>query len=162
MLVDYYKVLDLHPPSSALTAPTQDDIKAAYRQALLKHHPDKLGCKPSQTAPYSIDEIALAYKILSDPITRIDADKSLRLRGEQKAKEHTMAHHPGLEIVDLDDLAFDVDKSVWYRGCRCGNERGFVVTENELEKEVEQGEVMVGCVGCSLWLRVVFQVADDG
>ena len=82
---------------------------------------------------------------------------------------HQERHQPkqysfeGLETVDLDDLDYDEEGGgAWYRGCRCGSVRGFRVTEEDLEKEVENGDVVVGCVGCSLWLRVTFQAATDG
>lgn len=75
--------------------------------------------------------------------------------------------------MDLEDLSEDgnEDGGVWFRGCRCGDERGFLVTEEDLERGVDaenegkgttgRGEVVVGCRGCSLWVRVVFAVQDD-
>jgi hypothetical protein len=51
----------------------------------------------------------------------------------------------------------------WYRGCRCGDERGFMVTEMDLEKEAEHGEVVIGCRGCSLWMKILFAMEEgDG
>ena len=69
---------------------------------------------------------------------------------------------PGLETVDLDDLTFDEAQAVWYRACRCGHERGFVITEGELDADAEIGEVVTGCRGCSLWLNVTFVATEDG
>lgn len=37
---------------------------------------------------------------------------------------------------------------------------GYVVTEDELEKNLEDRELIVGCRGCSLWLRVLFSVEE--
>ncbi|KAF2200749.1 hypothetical protein GQ43DRAFT_463733 [Delitschia confertaspora ATCC 74209] len=50
----------------------------------------------------------------------------------------------------------------WTRPCRCGSACGFRVSEEELERCVERGEkeVLVGCAGCSLWVRVGFEVLD--
>lgn len=52
----------------------------------------------------------------------------------------------------------------WIRPCRCGAEKGFSITEEELEGAVERGEkeVLVGCEGCSLWVRVGFEVEGEG
>ena len=119
----------------------------------------------TQQRTYTIDEITTAYKTLSDPHLRAEYDRSLRLdRAKIAERERTGdVFHTGLEAVDLEDLACDegdAENLVWYRGCRCGDERGFLVSEMDLEREVEQGEVVVGCRGCSLWLKVLFAVED--
>lgn len=46
----------------------------------------------------------------------------------------------------------------WTRACRCGDEDGFRILEEELEDAEQrgEGEVLVGCGGCSLWVRVGF------
>ncbi|KAJ5579763.1 uncharacterized protein N7459_005748 [Penicillium hispanicum] len=118
---------------------------------------------------YTIDEITSAYKTLSDPRLRAEYDRALRLdRSRSSGREKTgEVFHTGLEVVDLEDLACDEGEDgdgpvCWYRGCRCGDEKGFLVTEDELEKEAEHGEIVVGCRGCSLWLKVLFAVEDDG
>lgn len=148
---DYYATLNL---SSRRQDPSlsQTEIKTAYRKALLAHHPDKLKAKSSQV---SIDTIALAYKILSSPDLRQEYDKGLTT-----TQASDKIFHTGLDTVDLDDLHFDESKDVWMHGCRCGDEGGFVVTEDELEKNAEDGELIVGCRGCSLWLRVLFGVEE--
>lgn len=50
----------------------------------------------------------------------------------------------------------------WSRGCRCGAEKGFRILERELEDAETRGEkeVLVGCEGCSLWVRVGFDVEE--
>ena len=63
--------------------------------------------------------------------------------------------------MDLDDLQHDETKGFWFRACRCGNERGYLVTESELEEETQHGDIIVGCRGCSLSLRVMFQAIED-
>jgi diphthamide biosynthesis protein 4 len=35
------------------------------------------------------------------------------------------------------------------------------VREEDLEDAGEEGEVVVGCRGCSLWLRVLFGVVEE-
>ena len=166
---DHYSILGLSAPHH-----TQYDshaIKAAYRRALLVHHPDKA---PSTRRPISepsldtsvptIDDISLAYKILSDAHSRAEYDRTLLLRSRNNLrKEGKENFHSGLDTVDLDDLEYDEAKSIWARACRCGQERGFVIMEQELEREAETGEVYTGCRGCSLWLRVLFEVdGEDG
>jgi diphthamide biosynthesis protein 4 len=87
----------------------------------------------------------------------------------------------GLELLDLGDFdMWDGDGDVslgtnlpgqkeeggqqqqttWTRACRCGADKGFRILEQELEDAEARGqkEVLVGCVGCSLWVRVGFEV----
>lgn len=53
---------------------------------------------------------------------------------------------------------------IWTRACRCGAEQGFRIREAELEAAEGRGEreVLVGCEGCSLWVRVGFDVEVEG
>lgn len=68
----------------------------------------------------------------------------------------------GVESVDLDDFKWDGKKQVYYERCaRCGTDRGYSFREMDLEEVGEDGELMVQCTGCSLWLRVLFEDADD-
>lgn len=176
---DHYTILNL--PFTSSVALTKQQLKLAYHRALLRHHPDKaqvpntkeadhltLDRRDRENQPtytYTIDEITTAYKTLSDPSSRAEYDRALRLdRAKTVEREKTGAvFHTGLEVVDLEDLVEDethTGEMVWYRGCRCGDEKGFMVTEGDLEREVEHGEVVVGCRGCSLWMKVLFAVED--
>jgi len=149
---------------------SKDDIKAAYRRALLIHHPDKapnidskitLNIRPKDapTPRYSIDEIIIAYETLSDSIKRAEYDRSLEQRGEYgwKRNGHNGTHH-GVENYDLEDLTYDEVKGTWSKSCRCGDEQGYILTESDLEKESQHGEIYVGCRGCSLFIKVQFAV----
>ncbi|PGH04629.1 hypothetical protein AJ79_07026 [Helicocarpus griseus UAMH5409] len=127
---------------------------------------------------FTIDQITAAYKVLSDPVARTEYDRSLRLSGINGSSGHGdgggdgTIFRTGMETFDLDDMveaeggSNDHDDGgeggVWYRSCRCGEERGFLVLEEDLEREAERGEVVVGCLGCSLWARVVFAVEEGG
>ncbi|KAE8352914.1 CSL zinc finger-domain-containing protein [Aspergillus coremiiformis] len=172
---DYYEILHLRFTGN--TTLSKQDLKVAYHKALLKHHPDKASSVAKSTdlpasdqdlsregTPYTIDEITTAYKTLSDPQLRAEYDRALRLdRGRLAEREKTGAvFHTGLEVVDLEDLACEEqdDSAFWYRGCRCGDEKGFLVTENDLEREAEHGEIVIGCRGCSLWMKILFAVED--
>ncbi|KAJ5287781.1 diphthamide biosynthesis protein 4 [Penicillium angulare] len=182
---DYYQILNIPFTSSSATLSKQQ-IKLAYHKALLKHHPDKAatvtqdsGIQGSTFASsndsssmsnndartYTIDEITTAYKTLLDPQQRAEYDRTLRLDRQRSTEKTGDVFHTGLEIVDLEDLACDEgdatnDLAVWYRGCRCGDDRGFLVTEDDLEREAEHGEIVIGCRGCSLWLKILFAVED--
>ena len=178
---DHYTILNLQFTESSSSLSKQQ-LKLAYHRALLKHHPDKAQDQDhrrgsgntsgnrhptSSSNIYTIDEITTAYKTLSDPAQRAEYDRSLRLdRLKTVEREKTGAvFHTGLEVVDLEDLQEDEkegsDELFWFRGCRCGDERGFMVTEEDLEREVEHGEVVVGCRGCSLYMKVLFAVGGD-
>jgi diphthamide biosynthesis protein 4 len=154
-----YKILGL--PFDPSTTPA--DLKTAYHRSLLSHHPDK---SSTTSQPITIDAIKSAYATLSNPPTRKAYDQELLLTSTKKPNgSGTEAALTGEEVVDLDDLAYDEERECYWRACRCGDSRGFVVTENDLEREVPdgrgQGEVLVQCGGCSLWLRIGFGVADE-
>lgn len=161
---DYYQILDLPYPSSVRDKISQNDIKAAYRRALLRHHPDKRERKCSninQKPIYTMDQVSLAYKTLTDPSARFEYDRSMKTMDPLVSLNGRDAH-PGLETCDLDDLDFDPDRSAWSKSCRCGNPKGFVLDEKDLEESEEYGEIITGCGGCSLWLRVIFATVEDG
>ena len=159
---NYYELLglDLRLHSETLSPL---ELKAAYRRALLRSHPDKkaqqeVGSKTTNSSA-TVDDVAVAYKTLSEPKLRAEYDRWLQSNTEAVRNVFGgRPHHTGLETVDLDDLLFDSKATVWTRSCRCGDDRGFIVAETELEKNAEDGEVIVGCKGCSLWLRVLFSV----
>ncbi|KAM0802752.1 Diphthamide biosynthesis protein 4 [Usnea florida] len=159
---NHYEVLSLPSTPSTRKDLSNKEIRHAYRRALLLHHPDKsripLPSPPASTP--TIDAITLAYKTLINPNTRSEYDLSL-LPPPLVAKVPLQASHPGLETVDLSDMGYDAKEEMWYRGCRCGKEGVFVVTEEELELNAEYGETITPCQGCSLWLRVTFAVAED-
>lgn len=164
--MNHYVTLGLSSPDAQSSRLSSNDIKTAYRRALLRHHPDKSGLSTSKSSKssilpyYTMDQILLAYKVLIDPSSRSRHDQSLTVAPSMKYTDGDKSH-PGLETVDLDDLGFDEVEAVWYRGCRCGNERGFVITEGELEADAEIGEVVTGCRDCSLWLSVTFIAAEN-
>ncbi|CAG8951293.1 hypothetical protein HYFRA_00008043 [Hymenoscyphus fraxineus] len=144
-------------------------LKSAYRRALLQNHPDKSQVQSkasshARTSIYSIDQISEAFQILSNSRSRATYDKELKLQREPantKDGKGGQAFRTGVETVDLDDLEVDDAQDLWYRSCRCGDERGFLIAESDLEEAAEDGEVNVGCRGCSLWLKVLFGVIEE-
>ncbi|EXJ65381.1 hypothetical protein A1O7_01722 [Cladophialophora yegresii CBS 114405] len=167
----YYEVL--HLSRHDFGDLSKDDIRAAYRQALLTHHPDRvpgadrkavLKAK-SDRAPasrYTIDEILLAYEILSDPTKRAEYDRLLQNDGKVGWKQVNgqKGTHIGVEAFDLEDLAYDEVANSWFKSCRCGDEQGYILTESDLERESQHGELYVGCRGCSLFIKVQFAVEE--
>lgn len=169
----HYDVLQL-PRHGDWPRLSKEDIRAAYRGALLLHHPDKArqrkAAKPlngSYTPAYSIDEIVLAYEVLVDPKRRAEYDAALD-RGDtslgwmkEEKDSGGKGSHIGVEVYDLEDLNYDEDKSIWIKSCRCGDEQGYILTESDLDNESSHGEIYVGCRGCSLFVMVLFAV-DEG
>ena len=76
------------------------------------------------------------------------------------AKTADSGAHSGVENVDLDEMMYNELTEEWAKDCRCGLKRGYIVREEQLEKAAEDGdgEVYIGCEGCSLWIRVLFHV----
>ncbi|KAF5513473.1 Diphthamide biosynthesis protein 4 [Colletotrichum fructicola] len=155
---------------------SQQVIKRAYHRALLQNHPDKYpqlkgdgstaadsasSRSPAKSDVLTIDQISTAYKILSDTKLKADYDRSLDLAPNNQGLEREEAFQTGIENVDLDDLEFDEGQECWYRSCRCGNSRGFLFTEGDLEEAGENGELLVGCQDCSLWMKVHFALVDE-
>ncbi|GAB7359349.1 hypothetical protein MBLNU230_g6000t1 [Neophaeotheca triangularis] len=162
--LDHYAVLGLTgKEGKSLSA---QEVKQAYKRALLAHHPDKSAPPKSGSSQkpggrkVTVDDIALAYKILSEPRLKAEYDHSLNERAVNGGSSDQV-YHTGLETVDLDDLEMDEHSVSWTRGCRCGKANAYVVTETELDKNLADGELITGCRGCSLWLRVLFGVEDS-
>lgn len=168
----HYEVLGLSTGACTNRALTPQLIKAAYRRALLQYHPDKVhqilpnatanASNPSSSSPlFSVDQITKAYSVISTPKLRAEYDRELALQPNNAALGNQAdVFRTGVEIVDLDDLEFDEKDEAWFRGCRCGDDRGFLFREEDLEEAANDGELNVGCKGCSLWLRVLFGVVE--
>lgn len=167
---NHYIVLGLAVPQSPdQKPPTIDVLRAAYRQALLRYHPDRAAVQKrskvpakavSEEARHSVDAIVQAYETLANPTSRAAYDDTL-LKATSKAR--IVANNKdkqivalSLETVDLEDLDYHEASSQWSKGCRCGST--YTVSEQQLEDVADEGEVIVGCQGCSLCIRVVFHV----
>ena len=162
----FYELLKLSPGHDLKL----EDVKSAYRQALLTYHPDKLQQLLITKSPESgagddvptIDLIVEAYSTLSDPAVRKAYDASLK-------KQQSVAHH-GIETFDLEDFVCNDQSNPisWSKTCRCGNPTAYVLSEQDLEKaDSEQvgdsnglKEILIGCRGCSLFIRVTFATSE--
>jgi diphthamide biosynthesis protein 4 len=172
-MVTYYEILGLPSSWNSTKNLTPQLLKAAYRKALLQHHPDKVqqvsspehdSTKATNNHAYTVDQITKAYSVISTPKLREEYDRDLALQCQQTGNlgaQQKDSFHTGVEVVDLDDLEFDQEESLWFRSCRCGDDRGFLIREDDLEEAADDGELAVGCKGCSLWLRVLFGVVEE-
>ncbi|OAA43200.1 Diphthamide biosynthesis protein 4 [Metarhizium rileyi] len=164
----HYEALNLTPALIDDSPDAARLIKKAYHRALLRNHPDKTisSAKPPNAHVYSIDQITAAFTVLSSLRQRTEYDAELRrahaLPGSAgPGSGPRCLFQTGVENVDLDDLPYDESKERWYKSCRCGNETGYLFGEEDLMEVEDEGELMVGCQDCSLWLRVHFAVVED-
>ncbi|KAI0101584.1 hypothetical protein GGR51DRAFT_563271 [Nemania sp. FL0031] len=147
------------PPPPATTNTTSTSSKPQAKSS---------NGKPSSSSHfiYTVDQIQHAYSVLSDARQRREYDRQLLLISSSSAtaQKHSVStrFHTGVETVDLDDLGFDErGGGVYFGSCRCGNARGFQFTEAELEEHEEDLVLMVQCLDCSLWMRVLFDAAEE-
>ena len=157
----HYEVLGLNFDQVGPCGISHDEIKTAYRLALLANHPDKhqeYNLAQAMPARYSVDEVTKAYNTLIDPARRLQYNKRLQNELREKDNNARESQHIGVDAIDLDDLDYHSHRKEWYRGCRCG--RSFRITEQQLERHCEDGEIDVECTGCSLLLRVTFFIAE--
>ena len=76
MQVDAYAVLGV-----ARNAP-QDELKAAHRRLVLRHHPDLLPPAERPAATRLVQEINVAYGLVRDPQQRAEYDRLTAQPGE--------------------------------------------------------------------------------
>jgi diphthamide biosynthesis protein 4 len=157
----YYEILGLPEALHNESNIPAQTLRGAYRRALLQNHPDKCA-KPTLKKIFSIDQISEAFSVLSNSTSRAKYNKDLQLHNNNVGGSNgAEVFRIGVEIIDLDDLDADEAQRIWYRSCRCGDERGFLISEADLEEAANEGELSVGCKGCSLWLKVLFGVMED-
>lgn len=133
-----YAVLEIGQDSTA------EEIRRAYKKALLKHHPDKVGNKQTR---YTIDDINAAFKRAMQP----------HGLGDHGSFEEEMIHFS--DIVDLAEFDFDEDNEKFSRPCRCGEQMELRVSD--LENNGSADEIAVQCTGCSLWVIVQYDVEEE-
>ncbi|CAK7898688.1 diphthamide biosynthesis protein 4 [[Candida] anglica] len=150
----HYDVLGVAPNS------TTSEIKRAYREKLLLTHPDKVGGELSTDL---IQQIQLAYKVLSDETHRQEYDDELA-RGLQK--QGFNINGEGLDIYSLEEFEFDEDAVLWHKMCgRCQAPEAIKLEESDLELGTDDGEggleLVVQCNSCSLWIKVRYMEETD-
>ncbi|KAI0974445.1 hypothetical protein F4678DRAFT_375977 [Xylaria arbuscula] len=181
----YHKaLLKHHPDKNPQDSPTTSSSSSSPQSPRPQKSQSKPagGGKPSSSSSsvsksqltYTVDQIQHAYSVLSDARQRREYDRQLLLTSHRSSststtfssaseQKHSVStrFHTGVETVDLDDLGFDERSGVYHGSCRCGNARGFQFTEAELEEYEEDLVLMVQCLDCSLWMRVLFDAADE-
>ncbi|KAI5811464.1 hypothetical protein DFH27DRAFT_520880 [Peziza echinospora] len=148
-------------PRSPRSPPTQHQPQPSPKQKQKDGPP----VAPSP-AGYTLDQILTAYTTLSTDRGRRTYEREFRLNLlllQTNPTTNTNINAP-TENVDLSEFIYHEQWSRHTRSCRCGEEEGFVVLDHELAESVGpdgKGEVVVGCAGCSLWVRVGFGVMGD-
>lgn len=59
------------------------------------------------------------------------------------------------ETVYLEDFTYSVANNEFSLNCRCGDM--FILSP----QEIQEGEVVVSCNGCSLWIRVISNIIPE-
>lgn len=170
---NYYTILGVPTPANANDASlTPEQLKRAYRRALLLHHPDRTVTTQEQGSPrsslppnvparFTVDQIIRAYEVLADPSSRAKYHQLLFRRSREGFGLAKSADGLAVETVDLDDLECIETASGgrWKRSCRCGSMYQF--DERQLEAVARDGEIVVACPGCSLFIRVTFDAVEE-
>ncbi|KAI1808370.1 hypothetical protein F4811DRAFT_549105 [Daldinia bambusicola] len=169
----YHRALLKHHPdkaSSGSGSNSNGDSSSSSSKRQGSHPSASAAAAAAASAPrltYTVDQIQHAYAVLSDRKRRGEYDRALRTlppsssSSSSSSRGGATSFQTGVETVDLDDLGFDERTGVYYRGCRCGNARGYAFTEANLEEFEDDGVLMVECLDCSLWIRVLFAAAED-
>lgn len=175
---NYYHILGLSAPSTAPpnAQPKSAELRRAYRIALLKAHPDKRAISSAvdqAVRGYTIDDVKEAYRVLDDHKSRTEFDNWVLRNpqilhasaggGNEGVQTLSADFILGLDVLDLSDFEEQSGaEGEWTRACRCGDDKGFRILEVDLEDAEQRGEkeVLVGCGGCSLWVRVGFEVEE--
>ena len=151
----WYDVLGAAPEMGA------DELRKHYHARALQLHPDK---NPGDAAAASaFQRVQSAWSVLGDAAARAAYDAAQAVTAGNRISEE----------VDLDDLHFEPaaagaggaageeeeeeeaaaeDRYTW--PCRCGE--NFTVTMSMLE----EGCDVFGCDGCSLCIRVMYELAS--
>jgi diphthamide biosynthesis protein 4 len=163
-VVDFYHTLSI-PPTASFA-----DVKAAYRRALLLHHPDKRPVSRSlhveeslpsivrsvSNSTPSVSDIRQAYTILSDPVLRAGFDSKLRQSTLTSSNSSRVegSQRPA-EVISLDDFESSENAQLYSYKCRCGS--AYQISAIELEQDVH----LMGCQGCSEVIWIGYEVAED-
>lgn len=152
----WYAVLGVAPTATA------DEIKAAFRAAALRLHPDKAAAADGSTgttagaAGAEYLRVAQAWEVLQEPARRAAYDGQL-------ARAAAAADVAVNESVPLADLEADEAEGQACRAwpCRCGGT--YLLLEEDAVAAAGAGggaaELLVPCSTCSLHIRVLVPAA---
>ncbi|KAI9505511.1 hypothetical protein GGI25_000986 [Coemansia spiralis] len=147
---DYYAVLGVHHSAS------REEIKRAYYALSRRIHPDKqqhsgasdIASEANDNPSVKFHELSRAWEVLSDLGQRRDYDRQLNA---QQNKFRGVIQ----DEVDLDDMDFDEEIRVFSFPCRCSSQ--YEISEDDLD----EGREIAPCSGCSLKIKVLYDVAED-
>ncbi|CAO2821632.1 unnamed protein product [Amaranthus hypochondriacus] len=100
---DYYKILGVDYDA------TEEDIRLSYRKLALKWHPDKH--KGDNAVTSKFQEINEAYRVLSDPATRLEYDLSGNYEIDKYTLREYLARFKGM-ILTCNGLGMN-QTSLW-------------------------------------------------
>ena len=135
---DHYRTLGVDH------AATLDEIKAAFRQAALRLHPDK-----GTGSEDDFIKIQRAWDILSNPISRAAYDQELAVIAARSVVHISDA----IASNDMEPERTDDGDCILSWPCRCGG--AYIVLEEDVQNE--SNEVAVQCSTCSLHIAVIPQ-----
>jgi len=131
---DLYKLLGLHRNASL------EEIKKAYRQLAMRHHPDRTQNNPQDTEIFKA--VAVAFATLSDPQKRAAYDRMLAAREHRSTRARTQrtraaASEPRRQTSPFGDILEEFFPA-WDGWSRERNERllEITLTKEEAEKGV--------------------------
>ena len=96
---DYYEILGISKTASA------DEIKRAYRELAMKHHPDRVGAEHKKEAEERFKEISEAYAVLTDPQKRAAYDQYGHAGFDQRYTTEDIFRNADFSSV-FEDLGF--------------------------------------------------------
>lgn len=126
-----------------------NELKQAYRKALLQYHPDKFKHNGSLDRPlYTIDDVNQAYSMLRKGY---DNDEDL------DDLDAVVNFNDVCDLSIFEEHELNDGTMEWIKTCRCG-QQGYRLTELDLESNGDADEIAVQCAGCSLWILVQYTV----
>ena len=108
---------------------THQEVRTAYLNLSRRYHPDK-----SNNTAMEFQNIQLAWK----EIKRLESIK-----------------HPPPQIVNIDEMMFINEESLFIYRCRCGDE---ILARSE---ELELGINTYPCLSCSLWIHILYEIEKE-
>lgn len=181
--LNLYQILGLEASSSIeYSKITAEQIKQGYHASLLANHPDKLNqsgqsvevqsndSNQNASEEITIPAIKTAYSILSNPERRKEYDQQLKLGvASVTGGSNKVIPKSATEQIDLEDMESRVEVApdgvsevcIWTKSCRCGEAEGYVLTEQDLiDNGLESTSIIVQCIGCSLWIDVLYAIEE--
>lgn len=119
---------------------TFEEIKKSYQSLALQLHPDK---SSGENTSIEFIELDRAWKVLRDPEIRAAYDAE---QDQQLFKDRPIVN----ESLQVQELDFDEESSIYFKSCRCGGE--YSITMEELV--ANKGDIYVNCCECSLVIEI--------